>query len=178
MELRNILLSIILLCLLYTPNANAGDKSYGIRAGWQRSVFTIDGERTDPLSSFYLGIFKENKLAPLLHYGLGIEYMQCGGTLDYIPDQMEYKIGYLGIPVYLKANAGPVFGVAGSGINFKISEDNPGNDDTNMIDVPVYAGIGIKFLMFSIEARYHFGLIEVQDMLKNQYLQIGVGIRF
>jgi len=164
----------MLFMLVLTQAVKAGDKDYGVRAGWQSALLSIDGENTDALSSFYAGFFKETQIVPLLKYGLGLEYAQMGGKED-----IEYKLGYIGVPLYLKAKVGPVYGLAGSGINFKISEtENIFEEKANAIDVPVYAGVGLNFLMISLEARYHWGMLEVQEKTKNQYLQIGLAVSF
>nr|WP_321452433.1 outer membrane beta-barrel protein [uncultured Carboxylicivirga sp.] len=166
----------ILMALLVVPSLKAQESKIGVRAGWQSSLLNSDGNKSDKLSSFYAGVFKENKLIPLIHLGYGLEYSQMGGAYDLL----DYKLGYLGVPVYAKAKVGPLYGLVGSGINFKISETDLGDGEDNAkgIDVPVYAGVGFNFLMLSIEARYHWGMIEIQDKTKNQYLQLGVAARF
>ncbi len=168
---------LFLSLLLTTTNIYAGDKKYGARAGWQLSTLDSDGDKTDPLSSFYIGVYREKQIVPLLRYSLGLEYMQAGGMLDYVPDQKEYKIGYIGVPVNLKAKVGPLFAVAGTGINLKVSETDL-SDDTKAFDIPAFAGVGVSFLMFNIEARYHFGLIDIQENTNNRYLQVGLGVSF
>lgn len=177
--MKNLRLVIVLMAtiLFAMPSLKAQDSSLGVRAGWQSALLSYDGETTDALSSFYAGVFKERKIVPLLHYGYGLEFAQMGGK-DKDMD-LEYKLGYIGVPVYAKAKVGPVYGLLGSGINVKISEtDDVYQDKAKGIDVPVYAGVGLNFLMLSIEARYHWGLMEVQDQTKNQYLQIGLGLSF
>ncbi len=172
-------LSVIVLCTLlaipFSQKAKAGD--FGIRAGWQSALLTYSGgENSDALSSFYLGAFKENNIIPLLKYGLGLEYAQMGGTDELVGD---YKLGYVGIPLYIKAELGPVFALAGSGINFNVSETKDiFTESVNAIDVPVYVGLGVKILMLSVEARYHWGMIEIQEETKNAYLQLGLALQF
>lgn len=172
-------LSVVLLFTVLTiPFAHklyAGD--FGLRAGWQSALLTFsDADNSDALSSFYVGAFKENSIIPFLDYGLGLEYAQMGGSDKTFGD---YKLGYVGIPLYLKAKVGPVFAVAGSGINFNVSEtDDIYPESVNAIDVPVYAGLGLKFLMLSIEARYHWGMIEIHEETKNAYLQVGLAVQF
>ena len=176
--MKNLRFVIVLMAaiLFAMPSLKAQDSSFGVRAGWQSALLNLDGDKSDALSSFYAGVYKERKIVPLLHYGYGLEFAQMGGNYEVIGD---YKLGYIGIPVYAKAKVGPIYGLLGSGINVKISEtDIEGADKAKSIDVPVYAGVGLNFLMLSIEARYHWGLMEVQDQTKNQYLQIGLGLSF
>ncbi len=177
MKMTFLFSALFLSLLLLSADLFAGDKHFGARAGWQISTLDYDGDKTDPISSFYLGVYRETQIVPLLRYSLGIEYMQAGGMLDYVPDQKKYKIGYIGVPVNLKAKVGPIFAIAGSGINFKISETDLG-EDTKAIDIPAFAGLGFNILIFNIEARYHWGLLEIQEKTKNNYLQIGLGVNF
>jgi len=177
--MKNLRLVIVLMAaiLLAMPSLKAQDSSFGIRAGWQSALLNSDGDKSDKLSSFYAGVFKERKIIPLLHYGYGLEFAQMGGKDKDV--DLEYKLGYIGVPVYAKAKVGPVYGLLGSGINVKISEtDIEGAEKAKGMDIPVYAGVGLNFLMLSIEARYHWGLMEVQDQTKNQYLQVGIGLSF
>jgi hypothetical protein len=178
----------VVLVALSALNSNAGDK-IGIRAGYQMASFHVDGSmlaNTDNLNSFYMGIFKENQLIPLLKFGYGLDYLQNGAELS---DFGKYKLNYLSIPLYVKAKIGPVFGLAGTGLNFKISDklenggmetDADDNYATKDFDMPLFIGGGFKILMVTIEARYNWGLIDINETLgiKNQYWQIGASLSF
>jgi hypothetical protein len=166
---------------------NKGPEKIGFRAGFQNSSFHKDGSKvsgTKDYNSFYVGLFRDNKLMPTLHLGTGLEYLQNGAKMS---NDAKLLIHYLSVPVYLKAKIGPVFALGGMAANFKLSEKYSvgGNSNTltdeqkpRSIDFPVFAGAGMKILMFSIEARYHWGLTESKDGVKNQYLQIGAAIAF
>ena len=175
------------LLILLALSGQAGDK-IGIRAGYQMASFQVDGsmpEGTNNLNSFYVGIFKENKLIPLLSLGYGLDFMQNGAEYA---DNNKYVINYLSIPLYVKAKVGPVFGLTGLGANFKLSDKitNASNTSTPSdylakdFDLPLFIGGGFNFLMFSIEARYNWGMIPVNDVtnVKNHYLQVGACIHF
>jgi len=171
------------------------DKVGGIRAGWQYSGLYTGGaiaEGTDPLSSFYVGVFRENKLIPLLALGTGIEYFQVG-IVDSELDNTNLKLHYISIPIDIRVKLGPVYALAGAAANFKVGEkwtildeDFTPEDDfkAEIFDVPVFFGLGVKILMLRIEARYHWGMLDTyksvdeSDALKGQYLQIGVGVSF
>jgi len=169
-------------------SAQAGDK-IGIRAGYQLASFHVDGsmlKNTDNLNSFYVGVFKENQLIPLLKLGYGLDYMQNGAEYS---DYGEYTMNYLSVPLYLKAKIGPLFGLAGVGANFKLSDkiSNGGMDTeasdsyaTKDFDMPLFIGGGFKILMFSIEGRYNWGMLELNKVTgaKNQYFQIGATVSF
>lgn len=180
-----ILLSSFFLLLFFSiENLSAGDK-IGLRAGYQSANIYTDGDKSDfdNLNSFYFGAYKDNKLLPFLKLGVGAEYFQNGFKND---DDNKVQLHYISIPVYLKAKVGPVYGLAGTGGNILIKKEAllDGNDvidalDPKVFDMPIYFGGGISFLMFSVEARYHIGMLEINDTgSKNQYLQIGATVSF
>jgi hypothetical protein len=177
------LISFILTCSIKLPAQNR----IGIRAGYQSSNwFDTDGNVLgDPLQNFYIGVFKDKKLFPAFHFGAGLEYFQNGykgtGTDD------KQVLHMLSVPVYGKAILGPVFGLAGIGVNLKVSEKIFFNDavlspqdeqKSKAMDFPLFIGAGFKLLMFSIEARYHWGLVGINHGLHNRYLQLGAGVSF
>jgi hypothetical protein len=165
------------------------DNKFGIRAGYQLASFHVDGsmlENTDNLNSFYLGIFKEKEIVPHFDFGYGLDFMQNGAELS---DFGKYTVNYLSVPLYLKAKIGPVFGLAGLAANFKLSDklsnggmetDASDNYATNDFDLPLFVGAGIKILMITIEGRYNWGMIEMNDItrIKNQYFQVGASYSF
>lgn len=169
-----IVLAILFVAFFSSQSTMAGDKSYGVRAGWQSAMLKYSGGDSDNLSSYYLGGYLEHDVIPFLKFGYGLEYAQMGGKVEGFGD---YKLGYLGVPLYLKAKVGPLYALAGSGINFKISETDV-ETKAKSTDVPVFAGIGVNFLMLSLEARYHWGMMEVQEDAKNAYLQVGLAVHF
>jgi len=189
MKSKKVLIFITSSILLFSSfSVQAGDK-LGLRAGYQMSGFHVDGsmvENTDNLNSFYMGIFKEKQMIPLLRFGYGLDYMQNGAELS---DFGKYKLNYLSVPLYVKAKIGPVFGTAGTGLSFKFSDklENGGmetdagdNYVTNDFDIPLFIGGGFKILMVTIEARYHWGMLEITDIsgIKSQYLQVGASLSF
>lgn len=173
---------------LITFSAQAGDKM-GIRAGYQLASFNADGsmlENTNNLNGFYVGVFKENQIIPLLKLGYGLDFMQNGAELS---DFGTYTLNYLSVPLYLKAKVGPVFGLAGVGASFKLSDkltngemETDASDymATRDFDLPLFIGGGFKILMLTIEGRYNWGMIELNKITgaKNHYLQIGASLSF
>lgn len=171
------------------------DKVGGIRAGWQYSGLYNSGtilEGTDPLNSFYVGFFRENKLFPLLALGTGLEYFQVG-VIDSELDDTSLKLHYISIPIDIRVKLGPVYALGGVAANFKVGEkwkilgeDFTPEDDfkAEFFDVPLFLGVGVKIMMIRIEARYHWGMLDTyksvdgSDAIKGQYLQIGAGISF
>jgi hypothetical protein len=164
-----------------------GNKVGGIRAGWHYAVLEKEGGKPDTanaLNSFYVGFFRSTKLIPLLHFGSGIEYFQNGMSYTNNTDRILHTIS---VPLDLRLKLGPVFVLGGVAANFKVSEKikiggesiNPLEaDKTNWFDVPVFLGAGLKIFFVTIEARYHWGLLEARNGYHNQYFQLGAGISF
>lgn len=189
---NRILLQLVLLAAITfvgtSLKAQNNDKpaKVGVRAGWHHAGMFIDNEMptgTDHSSSFYIGVFKEKKLAPLLRFGSGLEYFENGYK---ITDNITRDIHYISVPLYLKLKIGPVYATGGTGLNFRISEQLPGsalldplnNESTSVFDMPFQLGAGLKFLMFSVEARYNWGLLNVNGDASNQYMQVGFTLSF
>lgn len=183
-RLQNLTVILVVVLLACTCPAKAGDK-LGVRAGFHSAALYDDGNMlasTTHLQSFYFGLFKDNKIIPLLSLGTGLEYFQNGGKVD---DDNKLVLHYLSVPVNVKAKVGPVFALTGLAPSIKISEKqyiagqkSTPDDKSKVFDAPFFLGAGIKIAIVSIEARYHWGLIEIDDGVKNQYLQIGAGISF
>jgi len=200
MKTKIILLSTALLFMVSVSSfAQSDDKDVykGIRAGWQSSNLFLDGstDGSTNLSSFYVGIFGEKKLIPLLSFGASLEYSQVGSVASDV-DDTKFVMHYVGVPLYVKVKLGPVFALGGAAANFKVAESftllgEKLNDEdyealeiekSNVFDVPLFLGLGVKILMINIEARYYWGMLDIDKSdaftLKSQYFQIGAGISF
>jgi hypothetical protein len=136
------------------------------------------------LNSFYVGFFRDKKISPLLFFGSGLEYFQNG--IKY-PGDSKRILHTLSIPLDLKLKLGPVFALGGAAANFKVAEkivveDNSVNptegNKSNWFDIPVFLGAGVKISFITVEARYHWGLLDVRNGLYSRYLQIGAGLSF
>jgi len=188
-QLRTLTLVLIAICLAL-PNmvhAQKDDKKHlsGIRAGWQLSTLAKDGaspDTTNQLNSFYVGFSNETKIARLFYWGKGIEYFQNGTEYTKNTRRIFHTIS---VPVSLKLKIGPVFGMAGAAANFKISEKYEFGDTSyeppkkaNWFDVPVFLGAGVKIFFVSVEARYHWGLLDATNNFYNRYFQLGAAIHF
>ncbi len=151
--------------------------------------FFYDGENSASdatLSSFYVGFYNESKITPMLFFGTGLEYFQNGSSL---PLDTKYKQHLMSIPLYLKFKIGPVFAIWGASANFIVAQNYtigenkinvPEAFKSNWFDVPLHGGLGVSFLMFTVEAKYYWGLL---DSFKNtpgsvQYFQVGGAISF
>ena len=181
-QIKLLLLAILIIGI--SSNTFAGDK-FGIRAGWQSSNLSIGSFNN--LNTFYLGVFKEQKIIPFLRFGGGIEYQQSGAEFD---ANNLLKMHYISIPLYLKLKLGPIYALGGGAPAFKVGEtweledkhiDYKDLSNLNTFDFPVFAGIGINILILRIEARYYWGTMEIGNSsitkgTKNQYFQLGLGL--
>jgi hypothetical protein len=194
-QIKTLVLVILVLGVSFTTYAQKDKKDdkpdkFGIRFGHQSANLFKDSkpyEDFTSLSTFYIGTFKYFKVFPFVKFGSGLEFFQTG-TVSTNKNKMH--LYYLSVPFNLHVKLGPFFALGGIAPSFKVSEKweisgdkiNPASDDkTNWFDAPVFVGAGFKFLMFSIEARYHWGTMSLYDGgvgegYKNQYFQLGLGI--
>ena len=163
----------------------AGNRVGGIRIGYHSSQFYEDGNSYgDPIQSIYIGLYRDNKIIPMLHFGSGLEYYKNGGKID---DANMRELYYLSVPLDLKFKIGPVFALAGFSPSFKVADriTIDGNKEkptdaqkAEWFDIPFFLGAGVKIWVLSIEARYLWGMMEVTDGYKSQSFQLGVGFSF
>jgi len=162
-----------------------GKKIGGIRFGYHSAAMYDDGSKlsgTTNHQGFYLGFFRDNKLIPALHLGTGLEYFQNGYRVD---DDNKLVLHYVSIPLDLKVKLGPLFALTGLAPSFKVSEkamvngtSSTPDEKSKGFDAPFLLGAGFKILFITVEARYHWGLIELHEGIKSQYLQIGAAVSF
>lgn len=186
-KIYSLVLIAVFATAFLTANAQEKPEKFGIRGGYQLSTWNKNGTQlqgTDALNSFYAGLFKDNKILPALHFGVGFEYFQNGYKIN---SSNKRVLHYLSLPLYLKAKIGPAFALAGFGANLKVAEkifvndqaSNPTDEQkSKVVDFPFLLGVGAKFRSFTMEARYHWGLSDINNGAHNQYFQIGAGISF
>lgn len=161
---------------------SASAQKHGIRAGYQAAgQFESGSQQYGTLNNFYAGVFRNDDIVPFLDWHKGVEYIQAG----FYSDENNFRrIHTISVPMALRAKVGPVFALAGVAGNFKVAErfelggTDVLDDDTkaSFFDLPVIAGVGVKFAIVTIEARYAHGLLEVNNDLNNAYFQLGVGL--
>jgi hypothetical protein len=189
-NMKRLFISLILIASLTITSQSvfAGDdSSFGVRGGYQSSGFFDGGSHlagTSNYKSFYLGIYREKKILLFFRYSTGLEYSQDGAKL--LGDNY-HRLNYLGLPIYLKAKVGPVFALAGFSPKFKIGEKidingvttkPTGDDKSKFFDLPVFAGAGVNFLMLTIEARYYYSFMKVNNGAQNASFQLGAAVHF
>lgn len=87
-------------------------------------------------------------------------------------DEKMRALHWVSIPNYLKLKLGPIFALGGVAPSFKVAEPiyedgemvKPMEDDKSAwFDIPAFAGLGVKILFITVEARYHWGLLDLYD---------------
>lgn len=186
--MRQFKIGFIALILISISFSLSAQDKFGIRAGFQAGNLYNSGSLYEKgLNTFYVGVFKEFKVIPLLKFDAGIDYNQNGS----LNDTLSIKLGYISVPLNVKIKLGPIYGLVGAAPSFKISETWTSNDQeinidnfkSNFFDVPVFLGVGFKVAVISIEARYYVGTMSINDNAisglqdyKNQYLQLGLAL--
>ncbi|WP_430813255.1 outer membrane beta-barrel protein [Carboxylicivirga sp. RSCT41] len=185
-----ICMAIAMLGLVSNVHASGdGTDGRGIRAGWQSSFISIGNQELDESSNgFYVGVFKSNNIGvSLLKLDSGIEYYQINGEANSdLNLNTELKLHYLSIPVSLRVKVGPVYGLAGLNGAVKLGGDytflgeDVGVSDISTFDAGAHLGVGVKFLMLGVEAKYTWGLVDMVDDYdsKTEYLQLGAVLFF
>lgn len=183
--------SLFTLCLCFfalSVMAQKDDHKHrpnGFRIGYQNSTYgNSDGKVDDNLDRGYVGFMRKIGKRNLFHLETGLEYMIAGAQLE---NDAQVQLHYLTLPLQGVVKIGPIVGLAGVNGNFRIAEnyklgdqevDRSGDDKSKGFDVAVDAGLGFNILFMTIEARYYWGLIEVEDGWYNRYLQAGLKFHF
>ncbi len=171
---------IVFLSLLFVP-AYSQDKDFGIRAGWQSATTFNDGDKVQGAqNSLYVGVFRVRPIGgKVLSWVGGLEYSQQGHKDN---DRNFRKIHYISLPASLRLKIGPAHALGGANVNFRVAEkvEVDGEDidnNSNFLDIALHLGAGFNFGRLGVEARYHWGLMDVNDGNRNKYLQLGGSIR-
>ncbi len=172
------------LIFLFAGILGAYGQEFGARAGWQSAATYNDGDKVqENLNSIYLGIYRIRPIGPgnLLHWVGGLEYSQQGHKDN---DDNFRKIHYLSLPLALRLQFGPAHLTGGINTNLRVAEkvllmgeDVTDQTETEFLDFALQVGAGFNFGRLGVEARYHSGLLDVNEGNKNRYLQIGASIR-
>jgi hypothetical protein len=169
---------------LFAIGIETNAQGFGVRAGYQVAYTNNNGNQVGgSLAHYYLGAFHNKKLGvgDLLTLHTGLEYMQNGHRTN---DANFLRMNMISVPVALRIKLGPLFAQGGFNGNFKISENYQVNgldalnstNKTNSFDLPAHIGLGLKFFILEIEARYHQGFLDVNNGNKNSYFQLGLAV--
>ena len=181
-----LLISAFLLPAVFACADDEEDKRpNGVRFGYQwANLVRNEEDAANNLDAFYFGLVRQVKIAPLLRFESGLEYMMNGAQQT---ENTKLQLGYLVVPLQLKLKLGPFIGQAGLNANFKVYQKLTVagrnviiNDDNKaaFFDLAANLGVGFQFLFMTIEARYYWGLIDVKDDWFNRYAQLGLKVSF
>lgn len=176
----------IVLLSLAASNLHAQEKTNGIRAGYLMS--NVNGIEPSPnaLHGFYAGFYHDRPIgdSKILWINGGTEYTQAGWSYD---ENNFQRLHYISLPGALKVKFGPVFLQGGFNLNFKVGEtilvdgEDAKTDEnkSKFFNFPLHAGLGVMLGPLTIDARYHYGLSNLNDTENNiAYLQVGAGFHF
>lgn len=187
-----LVLSLLVFEMSFSQTGSDKKGTPGIVAGWNSATVGVKDSdvSADPASGFYVGILWEQKLAPLFRLQSGIKYNKNGYTYGNIPGYDRTVLNYLSVPLALKVKVGPIYGIGGvygayrmgsvdkysNGNDIKIS-----TDDIKRMDFGGSVGLGFQILIIGIEARYNFGLSNVNagevGKYNNRYLELGAHVK-
>jgi hypothetical protein len=166
--------------------ATAQGREFGLRAGVMGALTYNGGEMVeDALASLYGGFYVGRPLGSTFFpsWISGLEYTQYGYMTD---DQNFRRLHYLGVPLAVRLHFGPWHLQTGVSANFKFYERWVDNGDDILylgnrsfwFDLPIQLGGGVKISDVIIEARFHFGWLDVFEGNKNNALQLGLAYVF
>ncbi|MEJ2004637.1 MAG: hypothetical protein P8X57_06675 [Cyclobacteriaceae bacterium] len=177
MKFKALLLSL-LIASIFTLDIQA-QKKWGPRLGWTSATTSNDGDRIQgSVGSLFVGIQRKGKIFGPVKLLTGAEYVQNGHRRN---GDNYRKIHYLSFPIGVNVDVGPIFADAGFGLKFKLAESyyvdgNKQDSETDFLDIPFFIGAGARVAIFTIDARYHWGLLDVNNGNHNNYFQLGVGM--
>ena len=105
----------------------------------------------------------------MLALGTGVEYSQIG-MVDANLENTDLKLHYISVPIDLRVKLGPVYALGGFALNFRVAEKwkvSGENVDfsefakSEVFDIPLFLGVGVQLFFLRIEARYHWGMLDV-----------------
>jgi len=184
--MRILLVLVMTMAFLSSSMFAQADKKRGMRFGYISSKVSkteLDWleDFDDGYKSFYVGFFNDAKLIPLLHLSTGLEYYQTGQKLN---DSNKLILHYISLPLGLKLKLGPVQAFGGVHGAVKVSsrltllgESAPAKD-IGTFDAGTFVGAGLKILFIGIEAKYTWGLVDIDDGYKNNFWQVGLTLWF
>jgi len=165
-----------------TFNSYAGKPvTKGPIAGWHYSDLLKDGESLygENMNSFFVGFFSNKQLGTtkLLQLNSALMYFQNGSRKD---DDNKIRLHYLNIPVSLRVQVGPVYALAGINGGIKLGGEmytlgvKSDVKSINTWDAGWHLALGAKIGPIGVEAKYNWGLVDLNDGYKSQYLQLGI----
>ena len=180
----------------------------GIKAGYSLSKFSQKSDTPllfawENLPFFVGGLSFEGGLG-FISIQPEVLYVRMGGKYAVDPDSLEFRFGYIQVPVLIKLNivpAGPVRPFLAAGgygaylikaegvlITGGVTTKADMTEDYQRMDYGVIGGAGLAFklpgISLSVEGRYNYGLMNIMkdpaagDSMKNRSIMALVGLSF
>jgi hypothetical protein len=126
-------------------------------------------------------MFQDLKIVPAIYFGSGVEYYQTGSKLD---DNNKLVLHYISLPLSLKAKIGPLqaYGGIHGAVKVASSQTVLGQSTSvegySSFDAGAFVGLGLKVAFIGAEARYTWGLVDINNGYKNNFFQAGLTFWF
>ena len=177
---------ILILHAFFGIHSMAQGREMGLRAGLMAAETFNSGEIVeDVIPALYAGLFVGRPVGSTFFTSFisGVEYLQNGHWTD---DQNFRRLHYVSIPLAFRFHFGPFHLQPGVSANFKIAERLmvQGEDQltaenrSSWFDLPIMVGAGVRISNVIIEARFHFGVLDVNQGNRNHSLQMGLAYPF
>jgi len=182
--MKNKILTILVLGIFIcgTFKGYAGDPiTKGPIAGWHYSDILKDGKSLygENMNSFFVGFFTNKQIGAtkLLQINTALLYFQNGSVNN---DNNKIRLHYLNIPVSLRVQIGPIYGLGGINGGIKLGGESytlgikSDVKDINTWDAGVHLALGAKIGPLGVEAKYNWGIVDLNNGYNSQYLQFGI----
>jgi len=174
---------VLVLALLVLSASVFAQKDRGIRGGWMESKISKDGDSylDAKYESFYVGMFNDQKLIPMLYIYTALDYYQTGSKLN---DDNKLILHYISIPVGLKLKIGPVQAFGGVHGAVKVSTrytlltQPVDSEKFSTFDAGTFIGLGVSIAFIGAEVKYTKGLVDINRGYKNNFWQAGLTLWF
>lgn len=183
--MRNTVKSILVLviALLVMSGSVFAQKNRGIRGGWIESEISKGGDSylDAKYKSFYVGMFNDQKLIPMLYIYTALDYYQTGSKYN---DNNKLILHYISIPLGLKLKIGPVQAFGGVHGAVKVSSTynllaQPiSSEKFSTFDAGTFIGLGLSIAFIGAEVKYTKGLVDINRGYKNNFWQVGLTLWF
>jgi hypothetical protein len=150
-------------------------------AGWHYSDILKDGKSLygENYNSFFVGFFSNKQLGgtKLLQINSALMYFQNGSRKD---DNNKIRLHYLNIPVSLRVQVGPIYALGGINGGIKLGGESyllgikSDVKDINTWDAGLHLALGAKIGPLGVEAKYNWGIVDLNNGYNSQYLQLGI----
>ena len=181
---KKILSLLVLSIFIGTAIKSYGGESItkGPIAGWHYSDILKDGNSLygGNYNSFFVGFFGNKQLgaSKLLQLNSALMYFQNGSKKD---DKNYMKLHYLNIPISLRVQVGPIYALGGINGGVKLGGEQYNDmgldvdlEDINTWDAGVHLALGAKIGPIGVEAKYNWGIVDLNSGYNSQYLQLGI----